>query len=152
MWAFLNLPSQVKKLERAFLPELARILYECALHLNVNNSCSEAKTVADLANRILEWGDDVVSEEMLKALFPQTIPLSESVRRLIQYSCRAPVEMSSTSNSEISSDDSMKSEIETKRLEGNKVFKQGNFEEAVKIYTSCIVSSKGYRFLRSQVT
>jgi parallel beta-helix repeat protein len=130
------------KQKTVFLSEVARIVYECALHLNVNNYTSEAKTVAEFANRILDWGDDKISEEGLKALFPHTFPLTESFRRLIQYSCKAPLDTSNPGTSKASVNDSMKSEIEEMRLKGNNLFKESNFQEAKKIYSSCIDRSQ----------
>ena len=124
-----------------FLPEVARIVYECALHLNVNNSSSQAKTVADFANRIVDCCD-MISEE----LFPHMLPLSESLRRLIQYSCKAPVETHNLITSKTSANDSIKPEMEKRRLEGNNLFKSGNFEKAAEIYSSCIDISKGTDF------
>jgi hypothetical protein len=88
---FLDIFCDVEE-KTVFLPEVARIVYECALHLNVNNYSSQAKIVADFANRILDWGENVISEDGLKALFPHTFPLSQSLRRRIQYSCKAPID------------------------------------------------------------
>ncbi len=122
-----------------FLPEVARIVYECALHLNVNNSSSQAKTVADFANRIVDCCDNVISEE----LFPHMLPLSESLRRLIQYSCKAPVETHNPITSKTSANDSIKPEMEKRRLEDKNLFKSGNFEKAAEIYSSGIDLSKG---------
>ena len=126
--------------QTVFLPEVARILYECALHLNVNNYSSQAKTIADFANHILDWSDKEFSEENLSNLFPHSIPLSESVRRLIQYSCKKP---SNSVVSETSADYSEESEIRAWRTRGNMLFKAENFQEAIEIYTSCIKKSKG---------
>ena len=134
---FLDIFHHVKE-QTVFLPEVARILYECALHLNVNNNNSKAKTTADFANRILEWGDNELSEENLSSLFPHSIPLSECVRRLIQYSCKKPSEASNPFASEPS-----ESEIHNMRTRGNMLFKEEKFLEAVQIYTSCINKSKG---------
>jgi parallel beta-helix repeat protein len=80
----------------------------------------------------------VISEDGLKALFPHTFPLSQSLRRRIQYSCKAPVD---TKHPTISN--TIKSEIEKMRLEGNKLFMESNFHEAIEIYSSCINRSKG---------
>ena len=142
---FLDIFHDVKE-QTVFHPEVSRILYECALHLNVNNYSSQAKTTVDFANRILDWGDKEFSEENLSNLFPHSIPLSESVRRLIQYSCKRPSEASNCFASETSSDYSEESEIHTIRKRGNLLFKEKKFLEAVQIYTSCINKSKGTNF------
>jgi tetratricopeptide (TPR) repeat protein len=139
---FLKIFRDVEE-NRVFLPEVARIVYECALYLNVNNYTSQAKAVSDFANRILDWGDDEISEERLKALFPHMLPLSESLRRHIQYSCKAPLNTNNPTTSNTSSNDSIKSQLEKMRLEGNKLFKEKHFKEAITIYSSCIDSSKG---------
>ncbi|CAB4036494.1 Stress-induced-phospho 1, partial [Paramuricea clavata] len=139
---FLNIFCDAEQ-KTVFLPEVARIVYECALHLNVNNYTSEAKTVAEFAYRILDWGDAKISEEGLKALFPHIFPLTESFRRLIQYSCKAPLDTSNPGTSKTSVNDSRKSEIEKMRLKGNNLFKESNFQEAIEIYSSCIDISQG---------
>ena len=128
-----------------FLPEIARIVYECALHLNVNNLRIQAKTVGDFANRILDCNHKEISENDLRAPFPHVFPLTESLRRFIKYSCEAPPEIKN-SNTTITSDDAMKSEIEEMRLKGNKLFMEKKFEEAVKTYSSCIDRSERKEF------
>ena len=142
---FIDIYHDVKE-QTVFLPEVSRILYECALHLNLNNYSSQAKTTADFANRILDWGDNELSEENLSNLFPHSIPLSESVRRLIQYSCKKPSKASNSFDSETSSDYSEKPEIHTMRTRGNTLFREEKFQEAVQVYTSCINKSKGTNF------
>ena len=136
---FLNVFCEVKE-KTVFVPEVARIVYECALHLNVNNYACQAKAVADFANRLLHYSGSSISEEIL---FPLKLPLSAPVRKLIQYSYKAPLHTEDATDSIASANNSVKSEIDTMRLEGNKLFKKSNFEEAIKIYSSCIVRSKG---------
>ena len=139
---FLNVFREVKE-KTVFVPEVARIVYECAVHLNVNNYASQAKAVADFANRLLDYSGSSISEESLKALFPHMLPLSEPFRRLIQYSCKAPLDTKDAAGSTTSANDSIKTEIDIMRLKGNKHFKKSDFQEAIKIYSFCIVSSKG---------
>ena len=139
---FFNIFSEVKE-KTVFLPEVARVVYECALHLNVNNYASQAKAVVDFANRLLEYSGLSISEERLRALFPHGVPLTEPFRRRIQYSCKAPLHSKDVTADNTFADGSMKSEIDTMRSEGNKRFKEGNFEEAIQIYSSCIDRSKG---------
>ena len=139
---FFNIFSEVKE-KTVFLPEVARVVYECALHLNVNNYASQAKAVVDFANRLLDYSGLSISEERLRALFPHGIPLTEPFRRRIQYSCKAPLHSKDVTAGNTFADGSMKSEIDIMRSEGNKRFKEGNFEEAIQIYSSCIDRSKG---------
>ena len=126
-----------------FRPEIARVVYECALHLNVNNFSSQAKIVGDFANRILDWNRKEIFEQDSKTLFPHMFPLSEPLRRLIQYSCKATPERVSPKCTKTSANDFLKSEIEKMRLEGNSQFTQSNFQEAIEMYSSCIDKSKG---------
>ena len=142
---FLPIFCNVKE-KTVFLPEVARIVYECALHLNVGNYSRQAKTAADFANRILDWGENVTSEERLKCLFPHILPLSESLRRVIQHSCKAPTVMNNPKTCNTSVDDSMKSEIENIRLKGNEKYMKSNFREAIEIYSGCIEKSRGTDF------
>ncbi|XP_028408780.1 uncharacterized protein LOC114531345 [Dendronephthya gigantea] len=125
-----------------FLPEVARAVYECALHLNVNNSSSQAKAAGDFANRILDWNRNEIRKQDLKVVFPHRFPLLEPLRRRIQYSCKAPSEKDDLSIPNTSANDFTNSEIETLRLKGNYLFKKSNFEEAIKLYSSCIDKSK----------
>ena len=134
----LDILGDVKK-GMVFLPEVAGIVYECALYLNVNNYCSQAKAVADFANRILDCGGGVVSED----LFPHMIPLLEPLRRFIQYSCKAPPDTCNSNTFNTFHNPSITSEIEKTRLEGNKLFMQSKFQEAINIYTSCIDKTEG---------
>ena len=127
-----------------FLPETARIVYECALYLNVNGNSWKALTVAEFANHIYYFGDNVVSEEKLKALFPHMIPLPESVQRYVQYSCREPLPVSEPENLEYIGDISQKRKrLEEMRLEGNNLFKKNCFKESIEVYSSAIDMSKG---------
>ena len=143
---FLNIFSDVKE-KTVFLPEVARIVYECALYLNVNNYTIQAYAVANFAYRILDWNDDEISEERVKSLFPHMFPLSESLRRHIRYCCKAPLDTNNPSTSKVSVNDCLKSEIEIMRLEGNKLFMESHFPEAIEIYSSCIERTKEKDFL-----
>ena len=71
------------------------------------------------------------------------IPLLEPLRRFIQYSCKAPPDTSNSNTFNTSRNPSMTREIEKKRLEGNKLFMQSKFQEAINIYTSCIDKTEG---------
>ncbi len=117
----------------------------------MNNYSSQAKAVADFAYRILDWGGNAISEERIKALFPHMFPLSESLRRLIQYSCKAPLDNgnSNTSNTHVNA--SIKSEVENMRSKGNNLFMNSNFQEAINIYSSCIDRSKGTDFFEPKL-
>ena len=109
---FLNIFHDVKE-KTVFLPEVARIVYECAVYLNVNNYTSQAYAVSNFAYHILDWnGDEILEERVNKP-----------------------------STSKISVNDSLKSEIEM-RLEGNRLFMESNFPEAIEIYSSCIERTK----------
>ena len=140
--AFLDISHNIAD-KTVFVPETARIIYESSLHLNVNGNNIEAKKVADFTHRIIDWGDRVISEEELKTLFPHLIPLPESVRRFIQYSCSAPL-ANNTPDYEETGENFLESEhLEKTRLNGNRLYKKSKFKEAIDVYSSALRKSKG---------
>ncbi|CAB4036920.1 Stress-induced-phospho 1, partial [Paramuricea clavata] len=145
-----HLQKVVKQLDdhsaMVFQPETARIVYECAIHLSANSKHDEAKVVANFANDIFN-----LSNQQLPAssLFPHTIPLPELVRRHIQYSCNTPA----TSKNDKCKDGvempihSVTSEqLEEMRMEGNDLFKEGSYLDALKMYSDAIEKSKNTAF------
>ena len=109
----------------------------------MNNYTSQAYAVAKFSYRILDWNDDKISEERVKALFSHMFPLSESLRRHIQYSCKAPLDINNPSTSKISVNDSLNLEIEIMPLEGEKLSMESHFQKAIEKYSSCIDKTEG---------
>ena len=127
--------------EKIFQPVTARIVYECAIHLSVNSKHDEARKVANFANDILNL---VCQEVPASTLFPLIIPLSDVIRRHIQYSCN----VSATSKDKCGDDEwvpehSVTSEqLDEMRLKGNDLFKNGYYNDALTIYCDAIDISK----------
>jgi parallel beta-helix repeat protein len=136
--------------QRIVIPETARLVYECALHLNVNSKTAEAKAAVDFAYKIIRFGDTFLTKDDLATLFPHEIPLPELVRRVISYSCVAPRDTKSLSyvveEEDIMPFSDLKEQenaCNEKRVEGNTYFQEGHFEKAVEVYTSVINMTKG---------
>ncbi len=121
--------------------ETARLVYECALHLNVNSMTAEAKEAADLAYRIIRLGNPSLTKNDLATLFPHEIPLPELVRRVISYSCIAPRDDPKGLSSVEKNEDIIP--ISDLKEQGNAYFKEGNFQRAVEIYTTAIKLTNG---------
>ena len=122
--------------QRIVTAEAARLVYECALHFDVNNKAAEAKDTVDFAYKIIRLGNSSLTKDDLKTLFPHDIPLPELVRRAISYSCIAPRDDTNSfpcveKNDNVISTTSL-------RERGNDFFKKGNFEKAVETYSSAI--------------
>ncbi|CAB4014946.1 Stress-induced-phospho 1 [Paramuricea clavata] len=136
--SFLKL-SQVLD-QRIVIPQTARLVYECALHLNVNSMAAEAKEVVDFAYKIIRLGNTSLTKDDLVSLFPHEIPLPELVRRVISYSCIAPhvatVLSSVGENVEILPVSDLKEQ-------GNDYYKDRCFQKAVEKYTYAMNSTDG---------
>ena len=130
--------------QKIFRLETARIVYECAIHLSANSKHDEAKKVANFANDILNLSNR--QEVPASTLFPLIIPLSDVIRRHIQYSCN----VSATSKDKCGDDEctwvpehSVTSEqLDEMRLKGNELFKNGYYNDALTIYCHAIDISK----------
>lgn len=75
-----------------WFPEVANILYECAVHLSGNHNQEEAKRNLNLAYRILDWIPLEVYETLSgnvsnQTIFPLAIPLPKPFRHAIQQGC-----------------------------------------------------------------
>ena len=126
--------------EKIFQPETARIVYECAIHLSANSKHDEAKKVANFANDIFNL---VCQEVPASTLFPLIIPLSDVIRRHIQYSCNVSATSKDKCGDEWVPEHSVTSEqLDEMRLKGNELFKNGYYNDALKIYCHAIDISK----------
>ena len=134
--AFLESSHALDK--RIVTAEAARLVYECALHFDVNNKAAEAKDTVDFAYTIIRLGNSSLTKDNLKTLFPHDIPLPELVRRVISYSCIAPRDdANSFSPVNVKKNENIVSTSDLKE-QGNDFFKEGNFEKAVETYSSAI--------------
>ena len=126
---------------RIVMPETARLIYECALHLNVNSMTAEAKEAADFAYKIIRLGNSSLTKNDLATLFPHEIPLPELVQRVISYSCIAPRDDAKGLSSVEKNEDVIP--ISHLKEQGNAYFKEDNFQKAVEIYSSAIKLTNG---------
>lgn len=126
---------------RIVIPEAARLVYECALHLNVNSMNAEAKNAIDFAYKIIHLGNTPLTKDDMSTLFPHKIPLPEFVRRSISYSCIALRNNAKVLSSAETNEDNL--QILNLKEEGNKYFKEENYQKAVETYTSAINLSDG---------
>ena len=127
-------------------PETARVVYECAIHLSANLKHDEAKEVANFANDILNFRKQNVSAS---SVFPHIIPLPESVRRHIQYSCNTPgiSEQEGSRDGAGMLNHSVTSEqLGEMRMKGNELFKRGCYNDALKMYSDAVDISKNTAF------
>ncbi len=127
---------------KIFQPETARIVYECAIHLSANSKHDEAKEVANFANDIFNLSNQEVPAS---SRFPHTIPLPELVRRHIQYSCNMPTtsKQDECRGGEGMPVHSITSEnLEEMRIKGNDLFKNGSYNDALKMYCDAIDMSR----------
>ena len=86
--------------ERILGPETARIIYEFALHLNVRSKTDEARECFNFAHKIIDLSKAPLTESELASLFPREVPLPESLRRYIFYSCATPRDSTDSSTSD----------------------------------------------------
>lgn len=142
--SLLDNPDVEKEVKTLILTnETSRVVYENAVKLSVHGHQEEAKEAERLAFQILDAGTSecvALSLEELRNLFPHTLPLSQMVQKIIFYSSRPIIENRKFESLENQlCDDANVDEI---RLQGNKLFKDGRFEEAVDSYTEAIEESK----------
>ena len=110
--------------------------FECQL------KARRSKKVANFANDILNLSNH--QEVPASTLFPLITPLSDVIRRHVQYSCN----VSATSKDKCRDDErvpehSVTSEqLDEMRLKGNDLFKNGYYNDALTIYCDAIDISK----------
>ena len=130
----------------------AQIVYQYAVYLSAFCKHEEAMEAMNFAVRILDWIPEDESEwsAQFNSLFPHRLPLPEFIRRHIQYCSKAsalpiPPHMHGRSGESPSKADGGK--CGKLREEGNRLFRQGRFHEAVEVYSSGIDMKKGSAFL-----
>ncbi|XP_028390605.1 uncharacterized protein LOC114515537 isoform X2 [Dendronephthya gigantea] len=121
--------------ERVILPETAKIVYECALDLNVRSKVLDAMRYMTFAHKIMihvkEGGD-------LAALFPHKVPLHENIRRYIFYSCMTPYITTDSTSPDKQKQKGSKHKMEQMQILGYKHFENGQFNQAIEMYTSAM--------------
>ena len=132
-----------KKLdERILIPETAKILYECAVYFDVISKTDKAMHSLDFAKRIIDLDKICQNRSNFAVMFPHEIPMPESLRRYIFYSCMTPLithdSTISVQNRKIES----KSKIEQMHISGNKHFKKGNYHKAIEMYSAAIAGTE----------
>ena len=143
-----------KSLNSLFVFEIAKIFYECALHLSADKKQDEAKCTLNFAYRILDWvpGEeyDAIQENLSNnSLFPaQVIPLPKRLQVLIKKCRLSPKHslefLDQKPNVEVKDSESrdLMQKVKELRLKGNAKFNENHFKEAVDAYTTAIDMSK----------
>ena len=142
-----------KCLDSLFAFETAKIFYECVVHLSANQKQFEAKHTLNFAYRILDWvalsNYDTVERSLLdRSLSPPVVPLPKWLQIGIRQCCVPPMSSLEALNekprvvTEGPYLQELKEKVEKLRLEGNKNFKDGLYQEAVEAYSAAIDMSK----------
>ena len=146
-------PEQ-KCLDSLFAFETAKILYECVVHLSANQNQAEAKRILNFTYRILDWvplsNYDTVERNLSdRSLSPPVVPLPKWLQIGIRQCCAPPMSSLEALDekprvvTEGLDLQELKEKVEKLRLEGNKNFKDGLYQEAVEAYSAGIDMSKG---------
>ena len=146
-------PEQ-KCLDSLFTFETAKILYECVVHLSANQNQVEAKRILNFTYRILDWvplsNYDTVERNLSdRSLSPPVVPLPKWLQIGIRQCCVPPMSSVEALDekprvvTEGLDLQELKEKVEKLRLEGNKNFKDGLYQEAVEAYSAGIDMSKG---------
>ena len=124
-------------LDSVWLPETAKILYECAVHLSANYNQEEAKRTLNFAYRVLDWIPEaqiVTIEKNISnsSLFPLPIPLPKSIQSVIKQRCFLPPLTDKPSSD--ASRGCLQEEIER----GEESYSKGRYKKALEAYSSAI--------------
>ena len=144
-----------KYLNSLFVFEIAKIFYECALHLSADKKQDEAKCTLNFAYRILDWipGEeyDAIKNNLSNnfLFLSQVIPLPKWLQILIKECCVSPtrslesLDQKPNVNDKDSESHDLKQKIIKLKSEGNEKFKHDHFKEAVDAYSAAIDKSRG---------
>ena len=127
--------------ERILEPETARIIYAPALDLNVRSKTVEARECFNFAHNIINLSRRPLTESELAKLFPHEVPLSESLRRYICYSCSTPYDSTESSTSYRQEKIGSKCKMEEMHAKGNSYFNNGDFHKAIELYTAALAET-----------
>ena len=116
-------------LDALWFSATARILYESAVHLSTHYKQEEAKRTLNFAYRILDWlpsaeYDTVKNHISRSCLFPLSIPLSNSIQRVIKRCCIPPFAPLQPLSDNVASDvvSDFAEKVEKLKINGNKHF------------------------------
>ncbi len=129
--------------EKILMPETARIAYECALDFNISSKTIEACQSFIFAQKIINLGSAHLPKADQEALFPHEVPLLESVRRYIFYSCTTPFDTAGWSSSDRNKRIGSKSKMEQMHAQGTSHFNNGNFH-TVDLYSSAMAELSSF--------
>ena len=144
-----------KCLDSLFVFEIAKVLFECVVHLSANQKQQEAKRTLNFAYRILDWirveeYDTIQKSISSNSLFPShVIPLPKWLQIVIKKCCLPPLsslerlDKRPRVETEVSELRDLEQNIENLRLEGNKKFRDGLYKEAADAYSAAIDMSRG---------
>ena len=136
----LSIINSFKVLHKEILiPETAKIIYECALDFNISSKTDKATQCVEFAHKIINIGGTSCD---LAAMFPHQVPLPESVRRYIFYSCLSPLDTADSSS--FDNRTGSKCEMEKMHAEGKSHFNNGNFQKAVEMYSSAMAEVSSF--------
>ena len=128
----LSIINSFKVLHKEILiPETAKIIYECALDFNISSKTDKATQCVEFAHKIINLGGTSCDSA---AMFSHQVPLQESVRRYIFYSCLSPLDTADSSS--FGNRTGSKCEMEQMHAEGKSHVNNGNFQKAVEMYSS----------------
>jgi parallel beta-helix repeat protein len=130
--------------ENILKPETARIVYECALDFNISSETDKASQCMDFANKIVDLGSTRLTEDDLASLFPHQVPMPESVRRYIFYSCVKPSDTVDSITSDGNSKVGSKSKMEQMHFQGNVYSNNGDFHKAIEIYSAAMTEVSSF--------
>ena len=130
--------------KKIILPETAKIIYECAIDFNVSSKIDDAIRSFAFAQRIVDLGRICPTRSDFTAMFPRQIPMPESLRRYIFYSCVAsscaPDSSTLIKQEKIES----KCKVERMHVEGNRYFMNGDYLKAVEMYSSAMAEINSF--------
>jgi tetratricopeptide (TPR) repeat protein len=130
--------------ENILMPEIARIVYECALDFNISSKTDKATQCVDFANKIVDLGSTRLTKDDLAGLFPHQVPLPESVRRYMFCSCVKPSDTVDSITSDENSKVGPKSKMERMHSQGNIYSNNGDFHKAVEIYSAAMTEVSSF--------
>ena len=139
-----NLKSSQVLDERILGPETARIIYESALNLNVRSKTVEARECFNFAHKIINLSRRPLTETEVASLFPHEVPLSESLRRYIFYSCATPYDSADSSTSDKQEKIGSKYKMQEMHADGNVYFNNGDFDKAIESYTAAMAETNSF--------
>ena len=130
--------------KKIILPETAKIIYECAIDFNVSSKIDEAIRSFAFAQRIVDLGRICPTRGDFTAMFPREIPMPESLRRYIYYSCVAPSCTPDSATLIKHEKIESKCKVERMHVEGNRYFMNGNYMKAVQMYSSAMAEINSF--------